>query len=876
MNAGKKRTPVMQQHADAKRAYPDAIVFFRMGDFYEMFGEDAVLCSKVLNLALTSRSKGKPDEIEMAGVPHHSAHGYIGRLLQAGYRVAICEQMADPKQVRGIVPRSVVRVLTPGLVTHDEHLREKENNWLAGIEVGDQRVAVALLDISTGELRAAERASLTDLLALLHQAAPREILLGGPADGGELESARAAVEQVLGRVSVQLDGPLPSEQVPAVLKELHADAQHFSVDERFALGRVVRFAERCHPGQELPLRAIGRWDPNSTLVIDPSTEQHLELVRSNQGERRGTLLDVIDQCETPPGSRLLRRRLLAPLLEVASIRRRLDAVESFVLHAALREQVRGVLHGVGDLERRVSRVELGDASPQDLAALRDGLRAAQRVVELLLALDATDREVLSLAEPPDCADEVREELVAALVERPSPVAKEGAIFAPGYDATLSEFDAIRQNGSELIVQLETRLRQETDIPSLKVKFTRVFGWYIEVTRAGLKKVPPQWRRKQTVAGGERYTLDELDELAEQLSHADERHRARELELLSELSAKVRRAAKRIRALSQWLAEIDVAAALAEVAHRYDYCRPQVDESTRIQIEDGRHPVVERLAASGRFVPNDVELDAEQIRLWMITGPNMAGKSTFLRQVALCCILAQMGSFVPAGAAHIGLVDRVLSRVGASDNLAQGESTFMVEMRETANILRSATARSLVILDEIGRGTSTYDGLAIAWAVAEHLDEGIGCRALFATHYHELTQLAELSKHIDNYSVSARELQGDIVFLHRVVHGAASRSYGVAVAKLAGVPETVLARAQALLAGFEGQASSAEDVAMSPSAPRVPRARGKQRRNQLSLFGKEPEPDSAGNEVLHTLRVVDVERLSPLDALQLLVKLKKRL
>ena len=443
---------------------------------------------------------------------------------------------------------------------------------------------------------------------------------------------------------------------------------------------------------------------------------------------------------------------------------------------------------------------------------------------------------------------------------------------------MCELDAIRQNGSELIVQLETRLRQETDIPTLKVKFTRVFGWYVEVTRAGLKKVPAEWRRKQTVAGGERYTLDELDQLAEQLANADERHRARELELLKELSGKVRAAAKRIRALSQWLAEVDVAAALAEVAHRYDYCRPQVDETVRLEITDGRHPVVERLAASGRFVPNDAQLDAEQTRLWMITGPNMAGKSTFLRQVALACILAQMGSFVPARSAHIGLVDRVLSRVGASDNLAQGESTFMVEMRETANILRSATARSLVILDEIGRGTSTYDGLAIAWAVAEHLDEGIGCRALFATHYHELTELAALSDHVDNYSVSARELEGDIVFLHRVVQGAASRSYGVAVAKLAGVPEAVLARAQALLSGFEGQSLEAQNVAgeKNPSLPRAARGRGRQRTSQLSLFGKDPGPEDKGSEVLHTLRAVNVERLSPLEALQLLVKLKKRL
>ncbi len=457
-----------------------------------------------------------------------------------------------------------------------------------------------------------------------------------------------------------------------------------------------------------------------------------------------------------------------------------------------------------------------------------------------------------------------------MVERPPGLAKEGAIFLPEYDATLRECDDVRQNGSALIDKLEARLREETAIASLKIKHTRVFGWYIEVTKSSLSKVPKVWRRKQTVASGERFTLDELDVLAEKIAHADDAHRSRELELLKELNAKAHASASRIRRLSTLLACWDVACSLAEVAHRYDYQRPTVDDSTVLEIRDGRHPVVERLAANGQFVPNDVSLDAGAERLWLITGPNMAGKSTFLRQVALISIMAQMGSFVPASSARIGVVDRVLSRVGASDNLARGDSTFMVEMRETAWILRSATERSLVILDEIGRGTSTFDGLAIAWAVAEHLEEITRCRALFATHYHELTELGEQSEHTANRSVSAREHDGEIVFLHRVVQGAASRSYGVAVAKLAGLPEAVLARARAILVGLEG----GEVDTTSPR--RKPRRRPASR--QLDLFGSAsvPVPNTSEREVLDTLKAVDIERLAPLDALGLLAKLKRRL
>jgi DNA mismatch repair protein MutS len=483
--------------------------------------------------------------------------------------------------------------------------------------------------------------------------------------------------------------------------------------------------------------------------------------------------------------------------------------------------------------------------------------------------DAELCEVLGLSGVAiDTLPEVAQELADALIERPSPLAKQGEIFRPEFDTELRDLDALRRNGTERMVELEGRLRESTGIANLRIRFTRVFGWYIEVSRGKSGSVPPEFRRKQTVASGERYTLPEVDELADKISHAEERHRERELSLLAELVQKAGQAAGRIALLSERLSGWDVAAALADVAHRHDYVRPKVDDSDVLSLRDARHPVVERLSARGKFVPNDVELDLSAERLWLVTGPNMAGKSTLLRQVALCTILAQMGSFVPARAARIGIVDRVLSRVGASDNLAAGESTFMVEMRETAEILRTATRRSLVILDEIGRGTSTFDGLSIAWAVAEYLDEVVGCRALFATHYHELVSLAEQSAHVGSYSVSAREQNDDVVFLHRLVPGAANRSYGVAVAKLAGLPEPVLARARGLLATMERNDDG--DAERRPKAGKAGKA------PQLSLFGERSAESRSQIELVETLRALDLDRLTGLEALSLLQRLKSKL
>ena len=861
-------TPVMQQHADAKRAHPDAIVFFRLGDFYEMFGDDAVVAAPLLELTLTSRNKGKADEIPLAGIPHHAAAGYIARLLSLGHKIAICEQMADPAKCKGIVPRQVVRVITPGLVTEREHLESSANNFLAALEVTSVAVGVSLFDFSTGELLAAELPDVPSALAELSRARPREVLVGFESDvvrSGVLEAVNA-----LGRAALREDNALVDAELAQALGELAQDAAALPDCARRAVARALRFARACNPGVELPARRIGRWEPATLLAIDRVAQSHLELVESVSGRREATLLGVLDATSTPMGARLLRRRLLAPLTDVERIRRRLDLVESLVVHARLREELTRELGQVGDIERLAVRSSLRAATPRDLGALRDGLLAARASTNVLEGVaDPGLRETLGLTRDGlDTVSELAELLERALVARPPVQAKDGEIFKPEFDAELAELSELRKSGTERMVELEARLKQETGIATLKVRFTRVFGWYIEVSRGQSARVPESYRRKQTVATGERYSTSELDELADRIAHAEELHRERELSLLNELGAQAARESERVKALARELARWDVAASMAHTAHRYDYTRPTVDASDQIVIRDGRHPVVERLAAHGRFVPNDVDLDLSRERLWLITGPNMAGKSTLLRQVALSVILAQMGSFVPARSARIGVVDRVLSRVGASDNLAGGESTFMVEMRETAEILRNATRRSLVILDEIGRGTSTFDGLSIAWAVAEYLDEAICCRALFATHYHELTALGEGSRHAANYSVSAREQNGDVVFLHRLVAGAASRSYGIAVAKLAGLPETVLARARALLSTLEG----------GSVAPEAPKPRGKSRANtdQLPLFGARSAESRGHSEVLETLRALDLDRVTGLEALQFLARLKQKL
>jgi DNA mismatch repair protein MutS len=864
-------TPVMRQYLAAKASHPDALLLFRMGDFYELFYEDAVVAARVLDLTLTSRNKGAEDEIPMAGVPHHAASAYVQRLLEQGFKVAICEQMADPAKVKGIVPRAVVRVVTPGITYDDSGLDDRRNHFLVSVE-GGTPFGIAALDLSTGELSASEAADMQSALSELARLDPREVLVGPDARalGAPLEQARGSV--VIRHLTDRLDEDAADALLDAQLGAGEGKASCPSAPARRAAARCVATARASEAGRPVPIARLTYNELADALVLDDSTQAHLELVRAVDGDERGSLLAQIDVTCTAPGARLLRRRLLAPLRSIAEIRRRQDAVEVFIAHPGTRAEVRQRLADVGDIERLAIKLALDRAQPRDLVALRRSLVALPELAAVLERCpEPSAREALSVpaGEPwiDACAD-LCDLLSRALAEEPPVRVSDGGVIREGFDGVLDEARGLMRGGQRLIVELEARLREVSGIPSLKLRYTRVFGWYIEVTKTHLGKAPGEWRRKQTIATGERFTCDDLDALADKLAHAEDRAACREAELFAETVRQLAQHESRLRAVAARLAGWDVASALAEVAHRDDWTRPVVDDSLDLILEDARHPVVEKLAAAGRFVPNDVSLSAGDggARLWLVTGPNMAGKSTLMRQTAIAVILAQLGAFVPARCARIGVVDRVLTRVGASDNLSRGESTFMVEMKETANVLRRATRRSLVVLDEIGRGTSTFDGLAIAWAVAEYLHDAIACRAMFATHYHELTELAtSRAPTCESWSVSAREHEGDVVFLHRLQHGAASRSYGIACARLAGVPEPVLARARVLLGELERPAHG-----RSSGIARAARAA----RSQLGLFEDESPMNVEPQPVLEMLRSVDVDRLTPLEALQLIASLKK--
>jgi DNA mismatch repair protein MutS len=812
-----EHTPVMQQYLRAKEQYPDAILFFRMGDFYEMFFDDAVVGSRVLDITLTSRSKSKSGaEIPMAGVPHHSATSYIARLLDHGHKVALCEQLEDPSKTKGLVARDVVRVMTPGLVLDPEVLPSHADNYVVAVVpiAASGTVGASALELSRSELGVAHFDDTAALLSYLVRLDPREVLLCRSTSLSEDDVLRLLPRAALRVVDHKPEQEL-LERARVAVQGVALDLGSLPAASQSAVAMVLDYAARAQPGSPLRLSRVVQEDPRTHLVMEESAIQHLELVRTLSGERKGSLLDVLDETETSFGSRLLRRRLLSPLTDVDAIRRRHDAVEWFVRQSAVRQKFRDALSEVLDLERLVTRVTHGVASARDLVSIRQSLKAIGQAVTVLqqgLAQNPeiqSDRQQLSLLPkdpvmlPHDVCDDIQTLLEAALVDEPIAAQQTTRIFRASYDPRLQELYALTEQSEQLLLDIEQRERKRTGIPSLKVRYTRVFGYFIEVTRTHLASVPSEYRRKQTIAGGERYTTDELDDLHARVSEAQEQLAKVEAELFDGLRGQVARACHRLDILVDRIADLDVHSGLADVAHRYGYTRPAVEQSVRLQLQDARHPVIERLMPAGSFVPNSVSLHADGVRMMMITGPNMAGKSTIMRQVALCVILAQAGSFVPARSALIGVVDKVYTRVGASDNLGQGQSTFMVEMRETAAILKGATARSLVVVDEIGRGTSTYDGLAIAWSVAEWLADAVQCRTLFATHYHELCELATRRPAVGNFNVTALEESGSVTFLHKLMPGASNRSFGIAVARLAGLPPAVVQRAETLLKRLEG-------------------------------------------------------------------------
>ena len=867
----KVETPLMQQYREIKGRHRDAILFFRMGDFYEMFYEDAELASRVLGLTLTSRNNGGASEVPLAGVPVKAVSEYLRRLVQQGHRVAICEQVEDPALAKGIVRREVVETITPGAAFADDLLDGTRNNYLCAVHAGGGGRAVAgvaAADVSTGELRLflVPAAELEPVLARL---TPRELLVARSASGQTLPNVEGAL--LTEREPWEFDAGVAREELTRYFAIHSLDGLGIGADDDPAVGAagaLLRYLRELQPAGVPHLARPTIERGGGVMALDEMTRRNLELVESLRGGTAGTLLDVVDRTLTPMGARLLRQWVLAPLTDRAAIDARLDAVGALVGDAIARAKLREALDGVRDIERLASKAAAGRATPRELGALGQSLARLPEVERA--ARSAGDAGALGriMGEWEGCAD-VSDEIGRTLVERPPlAIGEEDAIRA-GVDAALDELRTHRDGGKDAIARIQQEERERTGIGSLKVGFNRVFGYYIEITNANKHLVPDDYQRRQTLTGAERYVTPALKEHEEKVLGAAERIEARERELIETLRRWVAARIGRLQCAARAIAELDVLASLAEVAEREGYARPEVTEEYDLEIVGGRHPVVERMMPRDKFIPNDVRLTREE-RLVILTGPNMAGKSTILRQVGLIVLMAQTGMFVPAARARVGIADRVFTRVGASDNLVRGQSTFMVEMAETSAILHLASARSLVLLDEIGRGTSTYDGVAIAWAVSEHLHDATQCRAIFATHYHELVQLADELAAVRNWNVGVREVDGRVLFLHRLQPGGADRSYGIEVGRLAGLPDAVLARARTVLHLLEGEQLVPALAVGKPNgrAQRTPRAAaaGQTATEQLGLFASAPHP------VVTRLAALDPNSLTPLQALQLLAEL----
>ena len=885
-------TPLMRQYAAVKKEHPTALLFFRLGDFYELFFDDAIVASKELQITLTSRNKEKGIAVPMCGVPYHAAEGYIGKLIRRGFKVAICEQMEDPRLAKKLVRREVTRVVTPGTAA-DSSLGSEENNFLAALAQVRDCVGFAALDLSTGEFRATEfsgEGAMRRVQEELEQLRPKELLFGSAAplfDQAAGKQPSFARPDSRGRLSPHGSSPRPvgvnftetpledwifSPDHALPLLENHfgvLSLEGFGLAGRTAAasaaGAILYYVRSTQRGSLDHVDRIGWYERQNCLVLDAVTVRNLELIEPLfAGTDAGvTLFRSIDAAVTPMGKRLLRAWLLRPSLDLAEINARLDAVEAGVKNLIAREELRQALDGVLDLERLLSRVTLETANPRDVLALAASLRKIPAIKGAVARLTSARLQVLHTAL--DELTDLRERIEKTIVPEPPLSFADGGVIAAGIDRDLDELRELSRNSKAVLAQIEQRERGRTGISSLKVKFNSVFGYYIEVSKSNLHLVPQDYDRKQTLIGAERFTTPELKEYEAKILDAQEKIVEIERRLFTDLRSAIAAEAKRIRQTALALAEVDVLGSLAHVAALRNYCRPLfIEKSGELEIIEGRHAVIEQQELAGgseRFVPNDLYLNDTTHNILLLTGPNMGGKSTYLRQTALIVILAQMGSFVPARSAKLSVVDRVFTRIGASDNLARGRSTFMVEMTETAAILHTATARSLILLDEVGRGTSTYDGLAIAWAAVEYLHGRVRAKTLFATHYFELTELAEQLEGVKNYHVSVKETGGGIVFLRKVEPGAADRSYGIEVAKLAGLPNEVVERAREVLLQHEFAEQQAT-AHLSPGAS-PPAA-------QLTIFTPLSQP------VLEKLRDVDLNRLTPLEALNLLAELKKEI
>lgn len=896
-----KLTPMMQQYLEVKERYPDAILFFRLGDFYEMFFEDAEVVSRELGLTLTARSKGA-NEVPMAGMPYHASQSYITDLIAKGFSVAICEQIEDAAQAEGIVKRDVVRVVTPGVQMDTENLDARAPNYLAAIarapkSFGDL-FGLAYLDVSTGDFRVTEVTSLPDLLSELERIEARELLIPQELEALLREKSQGHPNLFLRpRPETQFSSSLLLRRLREGVRlagDLLTDGYFLGPDEvtRFfqtlegfdfaapgaieeAISAILHYLIDTQRGILSVVQEIRPYRAKSFLIIDESTKANLELTRTLMGAKRaGSLLSIIDHTCTALGGRRLRHWLNYPLITPEPINQRLDAVEYLVSEPAVRQDLRDALDDVYDIERLCGRIASGRANARDLRSLQTTLATIPPIMDLLV--DASAPLLRGIAANMDPCTDLCDEIEIAIVENPPTDLTDGGLFKKGYHPELDELLELSSNGKDWILRFEQEQKKESGISSLKVKYNKVFGYFIEVTKANMEFVPDHYIRKQTLTNAERYFVPELKEMEEKILGASERRKSLEYQLFEELRRLIGQDLRRLLSTANALADLDVLSSLGELAIRREYTRPVVDEGPRIEIEEGRHPVVETTLKDDRFVPNSVVLDTRDAHLLIITGPNMAGKSTVIRQVALITLLAQMGSFVPARSAHIGVADKIFSRVGASDNLARGQSTFMVEMTETAHILNHATDRSLIILDEIGRGTATFDGLSIAWAVAEYLHDTIGARTMFATHYHELTELVRTLDGMKNLSIAVKEWQEDIIFLRKLVEGQANRSYGVQVGRLAGLPTPVVDRARQVLENLE--AGQFDEMGLPTPAARPdgpPRASRRHNPNQLTLFqvaGATPALAPGEEEALQRLKNLDINTLSPLDGLNLLHEL----
>ena len=861
-----KLTPMLEQYLSVKEKHKDAIVFFRMGDFYEMFFEDAETASKALRITLTSRNKNDENPIPMCGVPYHAVTGYLSELIEQGFKVAICDQVEDPRDAKGIVKREVTRVITPGTVIDPENLDAKTNNYLVCVAADKGKIGLAAVDLSTGHFQAVSLEKEKDLFNEIHRIGPRELLLPRAIeqalDQGGLEQLTQTIYTTwIEEEQLSHAGSYRALTTQFEVESLHGYGCEYRREIILAAGALLTYVRETQKGAVDHINGITVYHLADAMIVDEATKKNLEIVESfTRKGVKGSLLGALDYTETAMGGRLLRHCICYPLVDVREIQGRLQAVEELKEDASLRESLREELQKISDLERLNGKVVLGQANARDLSALKESLLHAPRIKALLQSVQAL--KLNALAQSMDMLEDVCALIDRALVDEPPVSLKEGGLIRQGYDEQLDQYITATRDGKGWIAGLEAAERKKTGIQSLKVGFNRVFGYYIEVTKANLHLAPDNYIRKQTLVNGERFITEELKQYESLVLEAQEKRVGLEYDIFVRLRSEVGRHSTRIKQTAAAIAQLDVLASLAHVAHKYDYIRPQVDDSAEIHVVEGRHPVVEQGLPPNSFVPNDIHLDNEKEQVLVITGPNMSGKSTILRQVALIVLMAQMGSFVPASEARIGVVDRIFTRVGAMDDISRGHSTFMVEMIETSNIVHQATSKSLVILDEIGRGTSTFDGISIAWAVAEYLHDrrNKGVKTLFATHYHELTKLSQIKERVANYNVAVKGWNDRVIFLRKLLRGGASHSYGIEVARMAGLPKGVIKRAQEIMSSLEkGKFSEvgAHDFA------------GGQRRKekQIELFV------NGDGELRKRLNGVDIESTTPLEALQILHELK---